>query len=103
MSQTGCKKSDGCAGVLSEDRETAVFMRMFNNSCVYARKNGNILREHAFVFLYFLTPGGIDVVEIIDKEQVSVIGTSFVELSNLSIHHHVQTAPVCFVKERMLT
>ncbi|MBD2866873.1 MULTISPECIES: hypothetical protein [Paenibacillus] len=61
-------------------------------------------------------------VEIIEKEQFSVIGklgkkfaneaphwipslwkkanTNFIEISNLAIHHHVQ-APVCFVKEPM--
>ncbi|MEC0245408.1 hypothetical protein P4H65_06300 [Paenibacillus chitinolyticus] len=64
-------------------------------------------------------------VEIIEKEQFSVIGKSgkvfaneapqwmpslwkeancnFIDISNLAIHHHVQTAPVCFVKERMFT
>ncbi|MEW9702876.1 hypothetical protein [Paenibacillus sp. SI8] len=64
-------------------------------------------------------------VEIIEKEQFSVIGklgkgvaneapqwipslrkeanSNFIEISNLAIHHHVQTAPVCFVKEPMCT
>ncbi|WP_405083133.1 hypothetical protein ACI48J_13305 [Paenibacillus chitinolyticus] len=64
-------------------------------------------------------------VEIIEKNQFSVIGKSgkvfaneapqwmpslrkeansnFIDISNLAIHHHVQTAPVCFVKERMFT
>lgn len=64
-------------------------------------------------------------VEIIEKEQFSVIGklgkgiaieapqwilslrkeanSNFIEISKLSIHHHVQTAPVCFVKEPMCT
>ncbi|RNB80083.1 hypothetical protein EDM56_27100 [Brevibacillus fluminis] len=64
-------------------------------------------------------------VEIIEKEQFSVVGklgkgganeapkwipslrkeinSNFIEISNLAIHHHVQTAPVCFVKEPMCT
>lgn len=64
-------------------------------------------------------------VEIIEKEQFSVIGklgkgfanevsqwipslwkeanSNFIEISNLAIHNHVQTAPVCFVKDPMCT
>ncbi|MGO4544016.1 hypothetical protein AB4Z29_04395 [Paenibacillus sp. 2TAB23] len=64
-------------------------------------------------------------VEIIDKEQFSIIGklgkwfsneasqwipslwkeanSYFIKISNLAIHYHVQTAPVCFVKEPMCT
>ncbi|WP_218096117.1 hypothetical protein [Paenibacillus solanacearum] len=60
-------------------------------------------------------------VEIIEKEQFPVNGklgkgvsdeasqwipslrkeadSNFIQISNLAIHHHVQTAPVCFVKE----
>lgn len=73
----------------------------------------------------FPTIGGLGVVEIMEKEQSSVIGKSargsakevpqwipslrkevnsnFVEISNPTIYPHVQTAPVCFVKERMFT
>ncbi|CAM4524965.1 hypothetical protein FHS16_001108 [Paenibacillus endophyticus] len=62
-------------------------------------------------------------VEIFDKEQYSVIGKlgkryaydapqwipslwkeanrNFIEISNIAIHRHVQTAPVCSVKEPM--
>jgi hypothetical protein len=76
-------------------------------------------------FCIFQRIGGLCVVEIIEKEQFSVIGklgkgfaneapqwipslrkeanSNFIEISNLAIHHHVQTAPVCFVKEPMCT
>jgi len=65
------------------------------------------------------------VVEIVEEEQFSVIGilgkgftneapqwipplwleanSNFIEIINLAIHHHVQAAPVCFVKEPMRT
>ncbi|WP_079913308.1 hypothetical protein [Paenibacillus sp. 32352] len=62
-------------------------------------------------------------VEIIEKEQFSVSGklgrgvaneapqwipsleanSNFIEISNPAIHHHVQTALVCLVKEPMCT
>jgi len=65
------------------------------------------------------------VVEIVEKEQFSVIGklgkgfadeapqwivplwqeanSNFIEISNLAIHHQVQAASVCFDKELMRT
>ncbi|OZB92206.1 hypothetical protein [Paenibacillus sp. XY044] len=61
-------------------------------------------------------------IEIVEKEQFSVLGkrvadeahkwipplwqevnNNYIEISNLAIHHHVQAAPVCFVKESMRT
>lgn len=73
-------------------------------------------------FLCFPRIGGIGVVEIVEKEQFSVLGkgvaneapkwipplwqeanNNFIEICNLAIHHHVQAAPVCFVKESMRT
>lgn len=78
-----------------------------------------------FVLCVFQRIGGIGVVEIIEKEQFSVIGklrkgvaneapqwipllrkeanSSFIEISNLATHHHDQTARVCFGKELMCT
>ncbi|QRG65227.1 hypothetical protein [Brevibacillus choshinensis] len=50
-------------------------------------------------------------VEIIEKEQFSVVGKLGKGFANeapqwipsLAIHRHVQTVPVCFVKESMCT
>ncbi|OBZ11417.1 hypothetical protein [Bacillus sp. FJAT-26390] len=82
-------------------------------------------RNMCLFFCIFQRIGGIGVVEIIEKEQFSVIGklgkgfaneapqwipslwkeanSNFIEISNLAIHHHVQATPVCFVKEPMCT
>lgn len=64
--------------------------------------------------------GGIGVVEIVEKEPFSVLGSriadevpewipplwqevnhDYIEISNLAIRHLVQAAPECFVKESM--
>ncbi|TMV43754.1 hypothetical protein FE783_34510 [Paenibacillus mesophilus] len=76
-------------------------------------------------FCIFQRIGGIGVLEIIEKVQFSVIGklgkgftnkapqwipplwqeanSNSIKIINLAIHHHVQAAPVCFVKEPMHT